>query len=269
LHLGIDQQSFFHYFRKLTMNISKQIKSTFLKATLGAALVMSAQIAAAQTSPTCQIIVAGVCYDNTRPSTSAQSIVGSGVLLTEVRQVPVFRELSVSSVVGAFVTVGTPDQFVQISGDDNIVPLIVTEVINDQLNISLKPGVFNVQPKQPLQATISVGELVSLKQSGASTASVIGLSGPNFFQTSLGSSTTNLAGQVNNLSFSLAGSSRVDARNLVAKTAIATTLGSSRLVVNASDSLNATALGTSSVRYLGKPTVTKSALGMATIAPLQ
>src|SRR5262245_57452735 len=83
---------------------------------------------------------------------------GSGTPKTEVRKVSGFSKIKLEGALHADITSGA-EALVEIGGDDNIVPLITTEVTDERLRIApSKP----VAPKLELVARIATPTLTAV-----------------------------------------------------------------------------------------------------------
>jgi hypothetical protein len=235
---------------------------------VAAALLLGPLLALAQRLP------AGDCLTATDPSscqafgasTGYQQVVGDGVLLTEVRELPAFTALSSSAAITIDALASRPAQRVQISGDENIVPLITTDVVDGRLKIGVRPG-YSIQTRLALKADLEVASLGSIDISGSSSVKAAGLAGQTFRYSISGWSAATLSGSVGEVIYSLPGSGSIDGEALAASKGSARISGSGRIVVNASDSLNAVISGSGSIYYLGTPAVTKRITGIGTVAP--
>ena len=85
------------------------------------------------------------------------SIVGSGVAKREARDVGPFSGVDVSATLEASVTIGA-ETSVTIEGDDNLVPLIKTEVRDGRLVANYEPG-HSFRTKQSPRLTIVTPKL--------------------------------------------------------------------------------------------------------------
>lgn len=91
---------------------------------------------------------------------------GSGNVRTEPRPVTAFDEITLASVVDAEVTTGPAAQ-VELTGDDNLLPLISTKVVGNRLEIRSHE---NMRPSRHITAKIVVPALNKLSLSGTGDA---------------------------------------------------------------------------------------------------
>ena len=89
---------------------------------------------------------------------------GSGTVKVDKRSVPAFTAVDISGAYDVEI-VAQKEQSLEIEGDDNVLPLIKTEVKNGVLEISNEKS-FNT--KQKLRVRISLPKLDGIETSGAS-----------------------------------------------------------------------------------------------------
>jgi hypothetical protein len=90
---------------------------------------------------------------------------GSGTVIKEDRSVSDFSKISVSEGINAFITMGDKESLT-VEADDNLVPLIVTEVNGDKLVVKIKDG-YGVKSSKALNVFINAETLTGLKASSA------------------------------------------------------------------------------------------------------
>lgn len=189
---------------------------------------------------------------------------GSGTPKTEAREVAAFTHVSLEGSMNADITVGSA-QAVELSGDDNIVPLIVTEVRDHELRVRpSKP----VRPKLDLVARIATPTLTALAASGSTDIELRGIAGDAFAIDASGSTELTASGTVQKLTIEVSGSAKIDATAVKAQNVTLEVSGSAELDVYASDVLDVHISGSATVRYAGSPRdVRKAISGSATIEP--
>jgi hypothetical protein len=228
---------------------------------LVAPLLAQAQGAAAEG---CVPVFGQIQCHGASPGAGIQQVVGDGVLLMEVRELPAFTALSTSAAIDVDATASRPVQRVQISGDENIVPLITTDVVKGKLKIGLRKG-YSIQTTLELKADLEVAALASIDVVGAASVTASGLAGPGFRYSVSGASKGTLSGRVTDVSYSISGAGTIDGGALAASKGSATIAGSGQITVDASDSLDALITGSGTVYYLGNPVVTKRILGSGAV----
>lgn len=174
---------------------------------------------------------------------------GSGNRVTEKRNVPGFLSVDVS---GAFDVeiVAQKERSLEIIGDDNILPLVTTEVRGNTLRIGSNRS-YNVN--QPITIRITVPELESVATSGASKINVSGLKNTELNVESSGASKLALSGESKELKIGTSGASNIEAKDLRAEKVNVESSGAGYVSVYASERLDASANGAARIDYYGNP----------------
>jgi hypothetical protein len=177
---------------------------------------------------------------------------GSGTAATETRELGEFEAIDIGGAFELVVHVN-PDATprVEVSGDDNIVPKIITKVAGGELDVSVDH--WMVRPDRPLKIEIWARSITEIDASGASDISVEGLHGERFELDLSGASESTLSGAVDHFEVDSSGASDLDARALEAKTVEIDLSGAGDAEVWASEKLDAEVSGAGSVRYFGDP----------------
>ena len=182
---------------------------------------------------------------------------GSGVRKTETRELGPFTAIETSGAFEVQVTCQKPPSF-EIEGDDNILPLIQTEVRNGVLRVSSsKP----YSSRGGISLRITVPDLERLQTSGAGKFHVSDLKNDRFEIHSSGASVVTVAGQTRSLDISTSGAGKIDTHNLRSETAEVSVSGAALVDVYASDELDVTVSGAGRVTYSGNPKVSKHVSG--------
>ena len=186
---------------------------------------------------------------------------GSGKLLKETRNVGSFNSISTE---GAFniVVVCQKPQDVEISGDDNILPLVTTEVSNNVLHIK---NLRNYSTSEPLTLRISVPDLVGLHSNGAGTIDVSGLKNEQFEISVNGAPTISASGETKTLKIDANGAGNIDTHKLRAARVEVESKGVSGVEVYAAEQLDVTVSGPSHVIYRGNPVVHQTVHGPGSV----
>jgi hypothetical protein len=209
---------------------------------------------------------------------SAQSVKGSGKVISELRQVPEFRELRLEGRGKVALTQGN-ESSIEVTSDDNILPSIETAVVNGQLILSHENG-KNLRPTT-LNYTITVKDLkgVSIAGSGdivgidefkskrfyadiaGSGDITIKVSADHLESGISGSGSISLSGSTNSHDARITGSGDVDAFDLQTKNSSVVITGSGNCRIRVSDKLQAKITGSGDVLYKGHPQVSESIRG--------
>jgi hypothetical protein len=99
-----------------------------------------------------------------------QGVPGSGIVKQETREVGDFTSVDVGGAFQAKVRVGTKVPIV-LKGDENLLPLVTTEVRGNQLVVGVKLGT-KLRPSQPITIEITTPTLDGVAASGASKVDV-------------------------------------------------------------------------------------------------
>jgi putative autotransporter adhesin-like protein len=174
---------------------------------------------------------------------------GSGKPKTEARQVPAFTKLELQGALHADITAGAA-QSVEISGDDNLVPLVTTEVKDQRLVIGTRK---RVAPKLELLARISAPALAAVSVSGSTAIKLRGVAGDTFDLDTSGSAEIVASGKTHKLRVDVSGSASIDAHELAAEDVTVVVSGSGEIEVAATGVLDVQISGSGRVRYHGTP----------------
>src|SRR5512140_3056357 len=102
---------------------------------------------------------------------ASTELIGSGVTASEQRTTATFTSLSITGkAIDTYVSIGDPVS-VKVTSDDNIVPLIITKVQNDELTIGLDRVVstklgMRVDLTMPSLARLKAGPAVKVHLAG-------------------------------------------------------------------------------------------------------
>jgi hypothetical protein len=174
---------------------------------------------------------------------------GSGVLKTETRPVRGFDQIDVSGAVRLEYSAGK-ETTVEVSTDDNLLPLLVTEVSGNTLKVYMRGS---VSTSLGTTVKVSAPQLQGLTVSGSSTATLSGLEAKGLRLNASGASTVTASGTADRLDIDSSGASHVRANELTAQTVRVTVSGASGAEVRAVQELDANASGASTVRHAGTP----------------
>jgi hypothetical protein len=207
---------------------------------------------------------------------------GSGILRTESRTVAAFTAIVIEGSGNVTLSQGGT-QSVSVETDDNLLPLVKTEVRAGVLYLGFKEGVKPVHVSQ-LEFLISVPQLSALKISGSgnlhattlirSDALILEISGSGGIYSELdvgrlevtisGSGGITVEGKTDQLSVTISGSGSMQGRDLVSGAAEVTVNGSGEAVINARRTISIIVSGSGRVAYGGgaKAAVTSSGSGV-------
>ena len=212
---------------------------------------------------------------------SAKKVKGSGNVVTEARQLPDFNRIHLKGSGKVFLTAGETSA-VEIKTDDNILPIIKTEVSEAKLVISHE----NYSPRPTiLHYFITVNDLKGVAVSGSaditsddkfvSDTFSADISGSGDMRLELevgrlesdisGSGAMRFSGKADALDASITGAGTIRALDMQARNVSLKITGSGNCEVNASETLNVKITGSGDVRYKGSPQISKKVTGSGNI----
>lgn len=186
---------------------------------------------------------------------------GSGNRQKQNRMVVPFTSISTD---GAFEIeiVSQKPLSIEVEGDDNILPLISTDVSRNVLHIKNLRG-YSVS--KPVVLRISVPDLEGISASGAGTFEIEGLKNDKFEIDVNGAPTIKVSGETKLVDIKTNGAGKIDTHRLHAARAVVDSNGVSNVAVYATDQLDVTVSGPSHVTYEGDPVVNKNVNGPGSV----
>lgn len=189
-------------------------------------------------------------------------VIGSGTVTTESRPVQGFSKIELAGAGDLTITQSGEESLV-VETDDNILPLLKTEVRGDTLYIGFE-GAFTVTPTT-LKYTVTVKTLEELNISGAGRVVVHDLAGDRLEVNTSGAGSIEVAGTVTRQKVSMSGAGSYDAKELACQIADVSISGLGSAVVNVSERLEVSISGAGTVEYIGNPTVTQNISGLGRV----
>jgi hypothetical protein len=208
-------------------------------------------------------VIVVIATSGAREAPSTSSTRGSGVSVTDHREVAAFARVELAGANTVVIHVGAPLS-VAVTGDDNLVGRVTTVVRAGHLVID-NTGSFTT--KAPMQVAVSVPSLDGVELSGAGTVTVDGVTSADFGVDLAGDGTLVVSGTVQRVTAVLAGAGTLDLHDLVATDGSAQLQGTGTIRVHATSMLDATLTGTGTILYRGDPTVTMRNTGTGTVVP--
>lgn len=197
------------------------------------------------------------------PSACQMAVVGSGKKKVETRELGEFERVVVRGALPVKVMVGETCG-VELVGDDNLLPLILTRVSDRELSIQTASN-RSYRPKVPLEIFVALPTLKKLSGTGAVSIEVDGARGDELAVVAHGASKIRAQGAVTKLNAEAHGASEMDLSGLESEDATIDCSGASKIDVSASRSLSGSASGASSVSYRGSPNITLKTTGASTV----
>lgn len=174
---------------------------------------------------------------------------GSGVMKIEKRTVASFTSVSVSGAYDVEIVV-QKDQNVELEGDDNLLPLISTDVRGGVLEVSNSQS---LSTRNKLRLRISVPSLEGISSSGASDIVISSVKSEGFGIDISGAGSLRVSGETKTLEMKLSGAGDVDAKDLHAQNVNVHSSGAATADVYATAELRAAVSGAGNVNYYGDP----------------
>lgn len=191
------------------------------------------------------------------------SITGSGKMKTEKREVASFTSIDASGALEVEIAC-QQEPGLELEGDDNLLPLIKTEVRGGTLYITSEKSFSS---RRGIRARITAPNIESISSSGASDFRVTQIKNEKLRVENSGASSINLSGETRVLILELSGASKAETENLKAERVTVSLSGAGKANVYASEELNAEVSGAGSVTYTGDPkTVSPKISGIGSVS---
>jgi hypothetical protein len=203
------------------------------------------------------------CDGSHSAPTGSDTIVGSDVIATEERPVAGFNAVSIDHP-GRLIVERTGSESLQVTAEDNILPLVRSDVAGGRLTLSLAPG-RGLTLNREIVYRLTVAELDDVEASGTARIELRGMRAEGLGVRLSGASMLRAAGECGALTILLSGASQGDTGALSARSVTAALSGASYGLVRASESLIVTATGASRLEYLGDPRVTSTVSGGSSV----
>lgn len=176
---------------------------------------------------------------------------GSGTAKTESRAVADFDEISVSSGIQAEVKVGAKGP-VELRGDDNLLPLVETDVTGRKLRIRLKPGT-QLDPSSPIRAVVLAPDAKALDANSGAKIDASGIDNAACSVKASSGASLEAKGTTGALDAHASSGAKLNAGGLAAKSVNADASSGASLDVSASDAVSGAASSGASIRVKGSP----------------
>jgi hypothetical protein len=196
----------------------------------------------------CLLLALTACFHGVR---------GSGVRKTETRDLPAFTSIETSGAFDVKVDCQKPQSF-EIEADDNLLPLVQTEVRDGVLRVTTTKS---YRSNGGIVLRVNVPDLARIKSTGAGKFDISNLKNDQFEIQSTGAATVVASGQSKSLTIGSTGAGKIDAHDLRASDATVKVTGAAGVDVYATDALDVTVSGAGRVTYSGNPKVSKKISG--------
>jgi hypothetical protein len=184
---------------------------------------------------------------------------GSGRTAVETRSVDGFSEVSVGG--GALLVLKqTGQESLRVEVDDNLLPLVETELRDGRLSLGFKPG-SGVTTARGLRFELTARELRAIAASGGARVEATGIDTPALRVDVSGGGQVRAAGQAAHQEVTASGGGQYDGAHLATRTARVDVSGGGWAVVDVADELDASASGGGWVEYGGNPRLSEETSG--------
>jgi hypothetical protein len=190
------------------------------------------------------------------------AVKGSGIEKKEKREVASFNAIEIDCYAKANITC-QDKQSVEITGDDNIIALLLTEIKDNTLSIKTSKS-YN--PDKPLQINIAIPNIEKLSLSGAAQTVLSNVKNDKLTIDVSGAGTIKAQGETQLLDITLSGAGALDTKDLQANKVTANVSGAGSVSLFSKEQLDATVSGVGSINYYGNPkVVNKKVTGVGSI----
>ena len=176
-------------------------------------------------------------------------IEGNGIAKKESRKVDIFSSVEVDGAFNVYIEC-RKKQSLELSGDINILPHIITRIKGNTLQITTSKTIC---PKTLLEVRISADNIEKAIASGAVDLSISGVNNNNLYVEVDGAGDIKAAGKTKTFRIIISGSGDVKAKDLKAENVEVSVNGAGNAVVYASGKLKAEINGAGDISYYGNP----------------
>ena len=177
------------------------------------------------------------------------NIQGSGNIISESRELNNFTSIILLGSIDVNIKTSESNNCVVVA-DDNLIPFIKTEVVNNKLNISLNESYAS---EEKLVVNINTPNYDEVSLSGSGNINILDFKNNNLSLNISGSGNITGNGEVETLVVKINGSGNLMSKEIKSKFATITINGSGDAEVFASDSISAKINGSGNIKYFGNP----------------
>ncbi len=208
------------------------------------------------------ILTAAALFNFSSCGNLGKGVQGSGVRKTEKRDLPAFKSIETNGAFAIRVTCQQAASF-EIEGDDNLLPLVKTEVRNGVLRIY---NDSSYTATQAITVRMTLPDLEAISSNGAADIQVANVKNDQLTISWQGAGRIEAAGETKFVQISSTGAGKIDTGKLTAERAKVSVTGAAQVDVYASQQLDVTVSGVGQVTYGGNPpVVNKSLTGLGSV----
>jgi hypothetical protein len=204
-------------------------------------------------------LVPGCGHDGTSVTSR---VIGSGVVASESRAVTPFSSLVVTGPLQVQMQAGESGA-IEITAEDNVLPLVRAEVTGDRLHLFLADG--SLTTTHAIRIRLASTGLREVEGSGAAQIEVEGLAVERLETRLSTASSLVVSGRADQHELRLSDASRCWARHLQSRGVTAFLSGASNGLVAVSESLSVRGSGASTLEYIGDPLLTLDVSGTSVV----
>jgi hypothetical protein len=199
---------------------------------------------------TATAVVLLVRYDVFGGSSGSSVVRGSGIAASQTRSLASFRTVELAGSNKVTIRVGGR-QSVVVNADDNLLRHVTTQVRDGRLAIGNTSGSFTT--RRPMSVEVSVPSLAALTLSGSGVIAVDGVETARLTLRLSGSGVLRASGTATSLDITVSGSGDGELEEIAALNVHAVVSGSGRILLTATERLDASVPGSGAIVYGGNP----------------
>lgn len=197
------------------------------------------------------------------PGGSRGVVIGSGKVISETRSVHDFDSVRMSGS-GTLILQQTGSESLVIEAEDNILPLLTSDVKDRRLVLGVRPG-SSYRASRKVVYHLSMKELNGIEVSGSGDVQATGVMTELLTLQGSGSFDMTLAGRADRLQVDISGSGEYQGEALESREATVRITGSGDATVRVTERLDASVSGSGNVLYIGSPSLTQRVSGSGSI----
>lgn len=184
---------------------------------------------------------------------------GSGNVKTEQRTVSGFNEVELTGS-GNLTIQQTGTEALTIEAEDNLLPLLTSDVAGGKLTLGAKPNT-SYSPTKGVTYRLTVKDLRAVGVSSSGSVEGVNLKLGDLRIRISGSGNVRLAGTADTQNIDISGSGNYNGEGLDSRDVVIVVSSSGNATVKANGKLDARVSGSGEVIYIGNPTVTQNVTG--------
>lgn len=193
---------------------------------------------------------------------------GGGPKVTQTRDVPPYRALSVNDSVNVDIVPGDTRDVIVTAGED-VIDRVRTTVEDGRLEVSIEDHgiVIGPDPFDDVRVEVAAGALDTIRVQGAGDLDLGRVDKDRLTIVVQGGADIDASGTVNDLTLQIEGAGDADLSELQARTARVRVEGAGDADLSVSDELDVAVEGAGDVRYRGNPSVRQRVEGAGEVRP--